>query len=132
MNNGDELYYHDMAAAVMVKTKEETVLPLNPEFIRNEDGKEKQDCERNAAKRWLASNAERYKWLDPILLGDDLYADYPTCTAVLGKGLHFIFTCKPDSRKWLHGSIDEGCLERKTVRAWTGRQHLEYRYQWHR
>jgi hypothetical protein len=37
-----------MVAAVLVKAREETVLPLNPEFIRNEDGQEKQDCERNA------------------------------------------------------------------------------------
>jgi hypothetical protein len=41
MGDGEELYYHDMVAAVVVKAKEETVLPLNPEFIRNEDGKEK-------------------------------------------------------------------------------------------
>jgi len=106
-------------------------LPLNPEFIRNEDGQEKQDCERNAAKRWLEGNAESYTWLNPVLLGDDLYADYPTCAAIVGKGLHFLFTCKPNSHKWLHDSIDDGCLERKTVRTWTGRQHLEHRYRWY-
>ena len=131
MSDGEELYYHDMVAAVMVKGKEETVLPLNPEFIRNEDGKEKQDCERNAGKRWLESNADRYKWLNPVLLGDDLYSDYPTCTAILGKGLHFLFTCKPDSHKWLYDSIDEGSLEKKTLRTWNGRQYVEYRYGWY-
>jgi hypothetical protein len=130
-SGGEELYYHDMVAAVVVKAREETVLPLNPEFIRNEDGKEKQDCERNAAKRWLENNADRYKWLNPVLLGDGLYADYPTCTAVLEKGLHFLFTCKPDSHKWLYDSIGGGCLEKETVRAWAGRQHLEYRYRWY-
>ena len=129
--DGDTLYYHNVIAAVMVKPKEETVLPLNPEFIRNEDGSEKQDCERNAVKRWLENNAENYKRFNPILLGDDLYSDYPTCTAILGKGLHFLFTCKGDSHKWLYDSIDDGCMERKTVRLWTGRQHLEYRYQWY-
>ena len=129
--DGETLYYHDVIAAVMVKPKEETVLPLNPEFIRNEDGSEKQDCERNAAKRWLENNAENYKRFNPILLGDDLYSDYPTCTAILGKGLHFLFTCKEDSHKWLYDSIDDGCMERKTVSLWTGRQHLEYRYQWY-
>jgi hypothetical protein len=45
--------------------------------------------------------------------------------------MHFIFTCKPDSHKWLHDSIDEGCLEQKTVKKWTGREHLEYRYRWY-
>jgi hypothetical protein len=131
MSNGETLYYHDMVAAVLVKPKGATVLPLNPEFIRNEDGHAKQDCERNAVKRWLAANAQRYTWLNPILLGDDLYSDYPTCTAIVEQGLHFLFTCKPASHPWLHDSIDAGCLQRKTVQTWTGRQHLEYRYCWH-
>jgi len=131
MKDGETLYYHDMVAAVLVKAKEETVLPLNPEFIRNEDGQEKQDCERNAVKRWLESNAQRYKWLNPIMLGDDLYADYPTCTAIMEKGLHFLFTCKPENHKWLYDSIDDGCLNKKNIRTWTGRHHLEHRYRWY-
>jgi hypothetical protein len=61
-------------------------------------------------------------------LGDGLYSNYPVCSAVLEKGIHFIFTCKPDSRKRLHDSIGEGCLEQKTVKKRTGREHLEYRY----
>jgi len=32
------------------------VLPLPPEFIIPQDGAEKQDCERNAVKRWLAKH----------------------------------------------------------------------------
>jgi hypothetical protein len=32
------------------------VLPLLPEFIAKPDGAEKQDCERNAIKRWLAAH----------------------------------------------------------------------------
>jgi hypothetical protein len=107
------------------------VLPLTPEFIRNEDGQEKQDCERNAVKRWLESNGESYRWLNPVFLGDDLYADYPTCRAILEKKMHFLFTCKPASHPWLYDSIDGGCLERKNVKTWTGRQHLEYRYRWY-
>jgi hypothetical protein len=70
-----------MVAAVVVKHGQETVLPLAPEFIRNKDGREKQDCERNA---------ESYRWLNPVFLGDDLYADYPTRKAILEKGMHFL------------------------------------------
>jgi len=104
---------------------------LIPEFIRNEDGEEKQDCEREAAKRWIANNADEYKWLHPVFLGDDLYSNYPVCTAIIGKGTHFIFTCKPDSHVWLYDSIDSGCMKGKTVERWTGREHLVYRYQWY-
>jgi len=33
---------------------------LSPEFIVPQDGYEKQDCERNAAKRWLKQHSERF------------------------------------------------------------------------
>ena len=130
---GDDkkLYYHHMIAVVLLKYKEKTVLPLIPEFIRNEDGQEKQDCERNAGKRWVKKNAERYKHLNLILLGDDLYSDYPTCIVVLEHGFHFLFTCRPESHKWLYDSIDDECMEQKTVTIWTGRHHHEYRYKWY-
>ena len=131
VKDGDTLYYHSMMAATLVKPGGRTVLPLAPEFIRNEDGKEKQDCEREAAKRWLNSKAEGYKWLNPVFMGDDLYSHYPVCTAILEKEMHFIFTCKPDSHKWLYDSIDEGCMQVKTVGKWTGREHFEYRYRWY-
>ncbi|MDR2094557.1 MAG: hypothetical protein LBP76_03455 [Treponema sp.] len=52
------------------------VLPLVPEFIRNEDGKEKQDCERNVAKRWINRHTGRYGPLNITILGDDLYAPF--------------------------------------------------------
>jgi hypothetical protein len=131
MKDGQTLYYHDMIAAAPVKPGLATVLPLAPEFIRNEDGHEKQDCEREAAKRWLANNAEGCKWLNPVFLGDDSYSHYPVCTAILEKGMHFIFTCKPDSHPWLYDSVDEGCMQGKTVGKWSGRDHLEYRYRWY-
>jgi hypothetical protein len=54
--------------------------------IQNEDGQEKQDYERNAAKRWLEHNGQRYAWLKPTLLGDDLYSDYNTSKAVMDAG----------------------------------------------
>jgi len=131
LKDDQTLYYHDMVAAALVKPGHQTVLPLSPEFIRNEDGQEKQDCERNAAKRWLESNAQEYKWLNPVFLGDDLYSNYPVCSSIAGKRMHFIFTCKEDTHRWLYDSIDEGCMQRKTVKKWTGREHLEYRYQWY-
>jgi len=48
---GKTVYYHSMLGIAIVKPSSSVVLPLEPEFIRNEDGTEKQDCERAAAKR---------------------------------------------------------------------------------
>jgi len=46
-------YYHTILAATIVKPGDTVVLPVMGEPIGNDDGLEKQDCELNAAKRWL-------------------------------------------------------------------------------
>jgi hypothetical protein len=128
--DGETTYYHSMVAGAVVKPGGSVVLPLMPEMIRNEDGQEKQDCERNATKRWLLNNGQRYAWLKPTLLGDDLYSDYNTCKAVLDQGYSFIFTCKEESHPWLTETVKNSYPEEYQRREWNGRNHLEYRYQW--
>ena len=75
-------YCHTVLAGALVRPGKTEALPVMGEFIRNEDGKEKQDCERNAAKRWLSKHADEYKWLKPTLLGDDLFSNYPWLNGV--------------------------------------------------
>ena len=50
-SNGRVESYHSMLAATTVAPGHNMVVPLMPEFIARQDGAEKQDCERNAAKR---------------------------------------------------------------------------------
>jgi hypothetical protein len=78
-----------MVAATIVKPGDSVVLPVMPQMIRNEDGKEKQDCEQNAAKEWLEKHGVEYGWLSPTLLGDAVYADYPTGKAIVDRGMSF-------------------------------------------
>ena len=82
------------------------VVPLRPEFITPQDGSVKQDCEINAAKRWLAAHAARYTTGNDTLLGDDLYAHQPFCRQALLHGFHFLFTCKPSSHPHLSGWVE--------------------------
>jgi hypothetical protein len=51
--NGKVLYRHSALTPVIVAHGQSRVMPLPPEFIQAQDGAEKQDCEINAAKRWL-------------------------------------------------------------------------------
>ena len=85
-----------------------TVLPLPPEFVAPQDGAEKQDCERNAAKRWLARHGPAVATLRPVYLGDDLFACQPIAEAIHQAGGSFILTCKPASHQtvseYLHGA----------------------------
>jgi hypothetical protein len=129
-------YYHSALAGTLVKPGNTAVLPVAPEMIANTDGagnekdSKKQDCERNAAKRWLAKHAEEYKWLSPTLLGDDLYSNYPFCKEVLEHGYSFIFTCKDDSHPWLAETVENSFLKEFSKREWNGRHHLAYTYRW--
>jgi len=75
------------------------VLPLPPELIAPQDGAEKQDCERNAAKRWLDRHGPALAHLRPVYLGDDLFACQPIVAAIQQTGGNFILTCKPSSHQ---------------------------------
>jgi hypothetical protein len=99
-------------------------------MIGNEDGEEEQDCERNAAKRWISTHAQEYKWLKPTLLGDDLFSNYPLCKEIVKQGMSFIFTCKEESHPWLTETVKHSYMGEKTRREWNGRHHLVYRYRW--
>src|SRR6266487_4513180 len=49
--NGAITYYHQMLGAAILHPDRREVIPLMPEPIVKHDGTEKNDCERNAAKR---------------------------------------------------------------------------------
>jgi hypothetical protein len=69
-SNGKTEYYHAMLAATLVAPGHNMSIPLMPEFVAPQDGQGKQDCELNAAKRWLATHSQRVAGLRPVYLGD--------------------------------------------------------------
>jgi hypothetical protein len=82
--NGQVTYCHTALTPVRVKPGLDQVIPLAPSFatsgfVRPQDGAEKQDCELNAAKRWLADCGGDYSPLGVTLLGDDRYCHEPFC-----------------------------------------------------
>jgi hypothetical protein len=99
--DGSTTHYHSAITPVIVSPGHAQVVPLRPEFITPQDGYAKQDCEIAAAKRWLATHAQRYHTGNDTLLGDDLYAHQPFCRQVLLHSFHFLFTCKPASHPHL-------------------------------
>ena len=123
--NGESLYIHYAILPVIVKAGESRVLALEPEFISPQDGHEKQDCEREAIKRWVKRNAKSYKNHKYTLLGDDLYACQPICELFLENDLNFILVCKPESHIALYEQIDflakNGEIGQVRKRQWNGR-----------
>ncbi len=51
--DGTISYYHQMLGAAIVHPDFPEVIPLPPEPIQRQDGQQKNDCERNAARRWV-------------------------------------------------------------------------------
>jgi hypothetical protein len=109
--------FHAFLGASVVAPGHTQVLPLPPEFIAPQDGAEKQDCERNAAKRWLARHGPAVAHLRPVYLGDDLFACQPIAAAIQDTGGNFILTCKPSSHQTITEYLQGATLEqhRQTV-----------------
>lgn len=115
--DGGVEYFHAFLGASLVAPGHSRVLPLAPEFITPQDGAEKQDCERAAAKRWLAKQGAAVARFRPIYLGDDLYACQPIASAIRAAGGNFILTCKPTSHRTIAEYLAGGDLEehRQTI-----------------
>lgn len=120
-SDGGTEYYHAFLGASLVAPGSNRVMPLPPEFIVAQDGAEKQDCERNATKRWLSRQGPRVRHLAPIFTGDDLFACQPIAEAIREQGGNFILTCKPASHKtvadYLHGATLEQLRVSKVERG---------------
>jgi len=134
LRNGEIQNYHSAIQPAMVAPENPHPIPLPPEFIIPQDGAKKQDCERNAGKRWVKSRLQHYLRFSPILLGDDLYANQPFCETVLDNDGHFIFVCKPDSHVTLYSYVDaiakgDG-VETLSFRVWNGKhgEIVQYRF----
>jgi hypothetical protein len=102
LKNGKTLYRHIAVTPVLVAPKQQNVIPLAPQFVRPQDGHDKQDCELAASGRWLDQWGAHYAPWGVTYLGDDLYCHQPHCERVLGQQAHFFFTCKPDSHSTLY------------------------------
>jgi hypothetical protein len=123
---GEQAYYaHAAVTPVLVAPGQSAVIPFEPEFILPQDGTDKQDCEQQAVKRWLARNAQRFSPWSVTVLTDDLHSRQPFCSLLRQHQCHFILTCKPDSHPTLYAEIellskiDEVAHYR--LRQWNGR-----------
>jgi hypothetical protein len=134
LSNGKTNYFHSVLTPVIVQPGNDTVISLEPEFIIPQDGHEKQDCEIQAAKRWMEKWGDFYAKRGVTILGDDLFSREPFCRVLKDKHYHFILVCKPDSHANLYQTVDflaaNGVLGSKVVRRWVGKyaEISTYRY----
>lgn len=132
--NGKVTYSHTVVTPVLVKPGGDKVIPMAPAFVTPQDGYEKQDCELNAAYRWLAHWGAEIAPLGVTVLGDDLYCHEPFCRALLAQEFEFLLVCKPESHQELYEWVDflerSGGVTTRVVRRWTGKRTEIDTYRW--
>jgi hypothetical protein len=132
--NGTTTYFHGCVTPVVVSPNQKQVINLSPEFIKKQDGHQKEDCENAAVKRWLNKNHQSKYGYPITLLGEDLYSHKPVCELALKKGYNFIFVCLETSHKtlyeWLEFLERSGEVSTLEKKQWDGRKNLIYRYRY--
>jgi hypothetical protein len=128
---GRTCYYHQLLAAVIVHPDVPTVLPLMPEAITRPDGANKNDCERNAAKRLLTGLRRDYPKLKLIVVEDSLASNGPHIERLESLGLRYILGVKPGDHEALFDEVQTRLFS-GDCHEWeyTDEQGVEHGYRW--
>ena len=102
---GIDTYYHQMLGACIVHPEKRNVIPLCPEVIINRDGQEKNDCERNAAKRLIEHFRREHPHLKAIVVEDGLASNAPHIEHLETHRLKYILGAKPTDHKFLFETL---------------------------
>lgn len=91
---GEITYYHQLLGGVIIHPDLSPVIPLMPAPILRLDGDAKNDCERNAAKRFLEQLASDYPERVFTITEDALSPNAPHIREILKHGYHYILGVK--------------------------------------
>lgn len=104
--DGKMSYYHQMFGVCVVHPEKKNVIPLCPEPILNKDGSDKNDCERNACKRFLKHFRREHPHLKAIFLQDGLASNAPNIEMLKENSLRFILIAKPGDHRFLFEQLE--------------------------
>ena len=104
--DGSVTYYHHMLCGAIVHPEHKDVFPFAPEQIRKTDGAKKNDCERNAAKRFIEDLRREHPHLKLIVLEDALASNAPHIRHLMENNLRYILGAKPGDHKFLFEQVD--------------------------
>ena len=107
LRNGETLYHHQMLGAAIIHPDLKTVLPLMPEPIIKQDGNTKNDCERNAAKRFLEKFRQDHPRLPVIITEDALSSNGPHIAELKKHDLRFILGVKESDHVFLFEQAEQ-------------------------
>lgn len=124
-------YYHQLLGAVIVHPGLKTVLPLMPEAITRQDGANKNDCERNAAKRLLTALRQDHPKLKLIIVEDSLAGNGPHVELLESLGMRYIIGVKPGDHEALFEAVQQRLLTDQCHEiSYIDEQGIEHGYRW--
>jgi hypothetical protein len=103
--NGAITYFHQLLGAAIIHPDMREVIPLMPEPIVKHDGTDKNDGERNAAKRFVAKLRQDHPHLTFIVTEDSLSANAPHIETLHAHGLHDILGVKEGDHAYLFQQV---------------------------
>lgn len=122
---GQTTYTHSMLCAVLVHPEESEVFVIGTEPIQQQDGSEKNDCERNASKRLINWLSDNYKIEKLLLVEDALYSTAPNIEQIRANNWDFILGIKPDSHTYLFRLLDTRRLTNRLIHTFDCKQEKE-------
>jgi hypothetical protein len=99
--NGSVTYAHQMLGAALIHPEVRAVIPLMPEPIVKQDGADKNDCERNAAKRLVGKLRQDHPHLKFIITEDSLSSNAPHIETLHAYDLHYLLGVKEGDHAFL-------------------------------
>lgn len=105
--DGSVTYYHQMLGACIVHPDKSNVIPLCPEIIQNGDGSVKNDCERNAAKRFIENFRREHPHLKVIIMGDGIASNAPYIRLLEEHRMKYLLGAKPGDHQFLFNAVEE-------------------------
>lgn len=103
--NGSITYFHQLLGAAIIHPDVREVIPLMPEPIVKQDGTAKNDCERNAAKRFVAKLRQDHPHLKCIVTEDSLSSNAPHIETLQDHELHYILGIKEGDHAFLFQQV---------------------------
>ena len=103
--NGTVTYRHQRLGAALIHPDQREVIPLMPEPIVKQDGTSKNDCERNAAKRFIVKLRQDHPHLKLIVTEDSLSSNAPHIEVLQEHNLHYILGVKEGDHAFLFQQV---------------------------
>ena len=113
--NGQTLYYQQMYAASFVRPDCKVVIPVFPEMMIKQDGTSKNDCERNAAKRFYTRFRKEHSHLKVIVVEDALASNAPHIRELEKLNLRYILGAKPGDHTALFTELEVAVKDQRAT-----------------